>query len=98
MLHQDFYFTINSSNGLPKKITFLAESVEEKSFHKSCNKHTTKTILKHENTEEEKMVRDECYDTSTLESFPSSKTLKRAKPAGVSNNTNISGRSCKQRV
>ena len=27
--------------------------------------------------------------TSTLESFPSSRTLKRAKPAGVSNNTNI---------
>lgn len=53
MLHQNFYLTINSSNGLLKKITFLAESVEEKSFHKSCNKHKRKNdSIKHENTEE----------------------------------------------
>lgn len=30
--------------------------------------------------------------TSTLESFPSSSTLKRAKPAGVSKSTSICGR------
>lgn len=35
------------------------------------------------------MWSDEWLITSTLESFPSSNTLKRAKPAGVSNKTNI---------
>lgn len=94
---------------LKKKIvaTCLADSEVAKSFHKSCTrmktqikKQTQRQITrKPEDQEQQEPIpttqKISNIVTSTFDSFPSSNTLNRANPAGVSNNTNISHQALK---